>query len=116
MWGNVIAAFEAAHPGTKIEYEPVAWTEYWTKLNTQFASRSAPDIIGFQMQSRTWGVEGRFEPLSEPFADLLDGIVDFTIESHTSAYCRWNGAIRSALPNGWSVVVRQYFINEGGWN
>ena len=27
------------------------------------------------MQSRTWGVEGRFEPLSEPFADLLDGIV-----------------------------------------
>ena len=75
MWGNVIAAFEAANPGTKIEYEPVAWTEYWTKLNTQFASRSAPDIIGFQMQSRTWGVEGRFEPLSEPFADLLDGIV-----------------------------------------
>jgi multiple sugar transport system substrate-binding protein len=63
VWQKVIADFEAANPAIKVEFEPVAYEEFYTKLNTQLASGSAPDVIGMQFQSRVWGPKGIVEPL-----------------------------------------------------
>ncbi len=40
-----IEKFEAAHPGIKIEPEYQGWDGYHTKLKTQIAGNSAPDIM-----------------------------------------------------------------------
>jgi multiple sugar transport system substrate-binding protein len=42
---GVAAAFEAANPDIKIEHMTAPWGDYFTKLQTQFASRSAPDVM-----------------------------------------------------------------------
>lgn len=40
-----IAAFEAQNPGVTVDYETVAFDEYFTKLQTLVASRSLPDTF-----------------------------------------------------------------------
>lgn len=40
-----IAAFEAEHPGIKVEYETAGWDAYFTKLQTVVAANSAPDAF-----------------------------------------------------------------------
>lgn len=40
-----IAAFEADHPGIKVEYETAAWDAYFTKLQTVVAAKQAPDAF-----------------------------------------------------------------------
>jgi multiple sugar transport system substrate-binding protein len=40
-----IAAFEAEHPGIKVEYETAAWDAYFTKLQTVVAAKQAPDAF-----------------------------------------------------------------------
>ena len=37
--------FEATHPGITIDYGPVQSTDYYQRLQMQFASNSAPDVI-----------------------------------------------------------------------
>ncbi|MCL2834148.1 MAG: extracellular solute-binding protein [Treponema sp.] len=53
-WGNVTRdertlkvnqLFMDKNPGVTIEAEPTEWGSYWTKLNTQAASGSLPDIM-----------------------------------------------------------------------
>lgn len=40
-----IAAFEAAYPNIKVEYETAGWDAYFTKLQTLVASSKAPDAF-----------------------------------------------------------------------
>ena len=40
-----IEPFEAAHPDIKIEYEAVAFNQFWDKLATYVATGNAPDVI-----------------------------------------------------------------------
>ena len=40
-----IAAFEAANPGIKVEYETAAFGDYFTKLQTMVAAGTAPDAF-----------------------------------------------------------------------
>ncbi|MCL2478918.1 MAG: extracellular solute-binding protein [Treponema sp.] len=42
---NVNQLFMDKNPGVTIEAEPTAWDSYWTKLNTQAASGSLPDVM-----------------------------------------------------------------------
>lgn len=42
---GVTDLYDAAHPGTKIDGEFLAWNDYWPKLATQTAGGNAPDII-----------------------------------------------------------------------
>jgi multiple sugar transport system substrate-binding protein len=41
----VAAAFEAKNPDIKIEHMTAPWGDYFTKLQTQFAAKSAPDVL-----------------------------------------------------------------------
>ena len=41
----VAAAFEKKNPDIKIEHMTAPWGDYFTKLQTQFAAKSAPDVM-----------------------------------------------------------------------
>ncbi|MCL2515648.1 MAG: extracellular solute-binding protein [Microbacteriaceae bacterium] len=54
FWGNpvrnaytdqIIKAYTAAHPAITVAQQPGEWATYWTKLSTQVAGGTAPDII-----------------------------------------------------------------------
>jgi multiple sugar transport system substrate-binding protein len=46
VWDQVIDAFEKATPDVKIDFEPLAWTQYWQKLQVGLAAGDPPDAIG----------------------------------------------------------------------
>ncbi|MFC7616461.1 ABC transporter substrate-binding protein [Actinokineospora soli] len=50
MTQRLIEAFEAEHPGIRVEGEFTGWGDYWDKLATTVAGGDAPDII--QQESR----------------------------------------------------------------
>ncbi|MGF1573641.1 MAG: ABC transporter substrate-binding protein [Sumerlaeia bacterium] len=41
----LIAEFEKANPDIKVTIEYTAWSQYWTKLQAQMASKTAPDVF-----------------------------------------------------------------------
>ena len=51
VWKEVIAGFQKANPDITVKFEPLEYGSFWTKLNTQLAGGSAPDVIGMQFQS-----------------------------------------------------------------
>lgn len=61
-----IAAFEKAHPGTKVNYTYYNYSpEYVTALKAAAASGSLPDIIGLQPGSLTQQYRENLEPVNE---------------------------------------------------
>ncbi|WP_368498221.1 sugar ABC transporter substrate-binding protein [Herbiconiux sp. A18JL235] len=69
MWDKVIDDFESQNPGTEVAFEPLEYGAYWTRLNTQLAGGTAPDVIGMQYQQGVLGPEGQLEPLGPSLGD-----------------------------------------------
>ena len=69
-WGEVIAAFERAHPGLEVRQEYVVgmYGAYNTKLRQQMLSGTLPHAFLVQL--------GPFANLAEGFADLTDQVAD----------------------------------------
>jgi multiple sugar transport system substrate-binding protein len=44
QWG--LGEFDKAHPEIKIKWENTPWGEYWTKLQTEVAGGTTPDVVG----------------------------------------------------------------------
>ena len=42
---NLIADFEAANPGVKIDMTIMPWSEYWQKVQTATVSNTLPDLM-----------------------------------------------------------------------
>jgi multiple sugar transport system substrate-binding protein len=62
---GVAAEFEKANPAIKIEHMTAPWGDYFTKLQTQFAAKTAPDVM-FLTYISTYapmGVLAEMEPL-----------------------------------------------------
>jgi raffinose/stachyose/melibiose transport system substrate-binding protein len=85
MWENdIIPAFEAAHPGIKVEYAPIDTNDYNAAIQSQIDGGTGPDVImcrPFDV-NRSWIDKGYFEPL-----DGLDAIGSFP----ESALSAWEG-------------------------
>ena len=47
-WDGLVADFEAAHPGVKIEVQVTPGDEYLPRLLTQIAGGDAPDVVGVE--------------------------------------------------------------------
>ncbi|NNC13901.1 extracellular solute-binding protein [Planctomonas sp. JC2975] len=43
--GTIVTNFTTAHPKVTVTQAPGEWATYWTKLSTQVAAQTAPDII-----------------------------------------------------------------------
>lgn len=63
---RVAAAFEAANPDIRIEHMTAPWGEYFTKLQTQFASQTAPDVMFLTFISR-YGPMGVLQDMNDMF-------------------------------------------------
>lgn len=64
---GVAAAFEQAHPNIKIEQMTAPWGDYFTKLQTQFAAKSAPDVM-FLTYISTYAPMGVLKEMDPLFA------------------------------------------------
>jgi multiple sugar transport system substrate-binding protein len=64
---GVAAAFEQAHPNIKIEHMTAPWGDYFTKLQTQFAAKSAPDVM-FLTYISTYAPMGVLKEMDPLFA------------------------------------------------
>lgn len=76
VWKSVIAKFEQANPSIKVKFEPLEYGSFWTKLNTQFAGGTAPDVMGMQFQQATLGTSGQLAPLGDAVGDDLSKMPD----------------------------------------
>lgn len=61
---GVVAAFEKANPGIKVELDLVNYNDIFTKFKTQVASGTAPDVISMNFENlRQFATLGAIEPL-----------------------------------------------------
>lgn len=72
---DIIAAFEAKYPGTKVHLEYIP-DEYTTKIETMFLGKNPPDVIyGHPRYFTKWASQGLLMNLNDRFAanpELLD--------------------------------------------
>lgn len=85
MWEQVIDDFESQNPGTKVNFEPLEYGAYWTRLNTQLAGGTAPDVIGMQYQQGVLGPAGQLEPLDSLLGDEFSQIPETLLTAGMTA-------------------------------
>lgn len=77
LWDKIVAdmvrknlpAFTKAHPGIRVTVQDTPWDGYWSKLQTQTSSGTAPDVIWMNGPNfQLYAGNGNLEP--------LDGMVD----------------------------------------
>ena len=75
---KIIANFEAANPDIDVEYREAPWgNDMETKLNTGFASGTAPDVINFSLASIGQRVPmGQYAEL-DSFVEGWEGLQDY---------------------------------------
>lgn len=82
---KMIEGFEEEHPNITVEYQEAPWgDDFETKLNTGFASGTAPDVIHYSLASIGARVPmGQYECLDEYAADWegMDDLYDSVIEA-----------------------------------
>ncbi|HEB30582.1 MAG TPA: extracellular solute-binding protein [Spirochaetes bacterium] len=88
VFADVIAAFEAEHPGATVEYTPTPWDTIIEKYTTAFASGNPPDIIYAFTGGYVDGVVGQCYDLreiydDEGFAYLKKGVADSLLAETT---------------------------------
>lgn len=92
MWEDeIIPAFEASHPGIKVEYSPVDTNDYNAAIQSQMEGGSGPDLImcrPFDV-NRSWIEDGYFQSLAG--TDAVKGFDDTALAAWTDTagtpYC-----------------------------
>ncbi len=82
---KMIQGFEKEHPNYKVEYQEAPWgDDFETKLNTGFASGTAPDVIHYSLSSMGSRVPmGQYECLDDYVANWegMDDLYNSVIEA-----------------------------------
>lgn len=69
VWDQVIDAFEKADGQTRVDFEPLAWSQYWQKLQVGLAAGDPPDAIGMGVGVvYDYGARKQIRPL-DPFLE-----------------------------------------------
>ncbi|MET1007014.1 MAG: sugar ABC transporter substrate-binding protein [Propionibacteriaceae bacterium] len=123
VWKAVIAGFQKANPDITVKFEPQEYANFWTKLNTQLAGGSAPDVIGMQFQQASLGPSGQLEPLDEAMAgdiskmpDTLVKIGQATKDGKTAQYALpWRFVGSSLYGNTSAMEKAGITVPSAGW-
>ncbi len=68
--------FEELHPNIKVTYEFAGWDDYWTRMTTQAAAGSLPDVMQMDTSRITeWAESGLLVPMDEY---IESGVIDVT--------------------------------------
>jgi len=107
IWKSFAQKVTETYPHITLKLEAEPFNQYWTKLQAQIASRTAPDIIQIQsLRTATFAPRGAFEPLQNYF----DTIPGFEVEDFDSSILEalsWNGD-QIALPFDFGPLVLFY--------
>ncbi|MER3417542.1 MAG: sugar ABC transporter substrate-binding protein [Chloroflexota bacterium] len=72
-----IAAFEASHPGIKVEPQVTPWADYWTKLQTSLGGGAGFDVFWSNGPNfPVYASQGAFEPLDVDASAYPKSLVD----------------------------------------
>ncbi|MGC8874962.1 MAG: ABC transporter substrate-binding protein, partial [Chloroflexia bacterium] len=86
VWRQIVADFEAANPGIRVNVEVSDWDSYWTKLKTMLAGGTPPDVFAIDAplypdyQSR--GVLLNLQPYLDAEPQVLEGLYPITLEAY----------------------------------
>ena len=90
---DLVAKFEAANPGIKIEAENIPWNSYYDNLYTSIVAGSAPDAAMVKMYAQPRLIEmGALEPIDDRIAawdgkdDIQPNLFDLTKGSDGNQY------------------------------
>jgi len=86
VWKQIIADFEQANPGIKVNVEVSDWTSYWDKLKTQLAANTPPDVFAMDaplfLDYQSRDVLLNLQPYLDKNPDMLKDIYPQTLEAY----------------------------------
>lgn len=104
-WG--IDQWTKANPNIKIKWENTPWDQYWTKLQTEVAGGTTPDVVGMvSMYSQQYIRQGTLLPLDDYIAKEPDVKMDDFWPLIMKAYT-WQNK-RYCLPYDLSTMCQMY--------
>ncbi|MHB0857205.1 MAG: extracellular solute-binding protein [Anaerolineae bacterium] len=68
LWDKVNTAFMEAYPEIKVAFEPLAWGQYWQKLQTGMAAGDTPDVAGMGIETPEYSARKQIRTL-EPYVE-----------------------------------------------
>lgn len=78
---GIIAPFEAENPSVSVEITTAPWSEYWQKIQTQYAAGDTPDVYDMSVAYlHTFARRGMVENL-QPLVDSDLNLNDYVAES-----------------------------------
>ncbi|MFI4904392.1 MAG: ABC transporter substrate-binding protein [Burkholderiales bacterium] len=105
-WTQIIAAFEASHPGVKVRKQQVPFREYVDKLTVRFAGNNPPDIVHLPTRNYLpFASQGWLAPLDAELA-TTDVVKTYTRLADEMLY---DGKRYGVLMMGYGMM---FFYNE----
>lgn len=107
---EIIAAFEAKYPGTKVNLEYIP-EEYTTKIDSMFLGKMAPDVIyGHPKYFVTWASQGLLMDLTDKFAQTPELLDDSKFNTNLYEAFKYEGK-NIATVNGADTMLLYYNKN-----
>lgn len=104
---EIIAAFEAKYPGTKVNLEYIP-EEYTTKIDSMFLGKMAPDVIyGHPKYFVTWASQGLLMDLTDKFAQTPELLDDSKFNTNLYEAFKYEGK-NIATVNGADTMLLYY--------
>lgn len=124
VWKQVIANFQKKNPEITVKFEPLEYGSFWTKLNTQMAGGSAPDVVGMQFQQATLGPSGQLLALDDQvkndigkMPETLAKIGQASVDGKTSQFALpWRFVGSSLYANTTAMGDAGITIPDSGWS
>jgi multiple sugar transport system substrate-binding protein len=89
VWKQIVADFEAANPNIKVNVEVSDWDSYWSKLKTQLAAGTPPDIFAMDaplyLDYQNRGVLLNLQPYLDKNPDMLKDVYPQTLAAYKTA-------------------------------
>lgn len=109
-WSAGIDKWHEMQPNIRIKWENTPWTEYWTKLQTEMAGGTSPDVVGMvSMYSQQYIRQGTLASMDTYISSQPDVEIDDFWPAIMNAY-RWEGKTY-ALPYDLSTMCLFYNKN-----
>ena len=89
VWKQIVADFEAANPGIKVNVEVSDWDSYWSKLKTQLAAGTPPDLFAMDaplyLDYQSRGVLLNLQPYIDKSPDMLKDVYPQTLKAYQTS-------------------------------
>jgi multiple sugar transport system substrate-binding protein len=89
VWKQIVADFETANPNITVNVEVSDWDSYWSKLKTQLAAGTPPDVFAMDaplyLDYQSRGVLLNLQPYLDKNPDMLKDVYPQTLSAYKTA-------------------------------